>query len=186
MLNRFLHGRIRAFERRYGYDGSYMHELADLDRTGFLRFMRTSSGLGQHTGCLPPTAFFAAKLAAILHEDCGPCAQLVVDMALEAGVAPTTLAALAAGRIDAAGEDAALAFRFARALLTASPVLEDLRAAATTRFGAAGPAALGLAVVTARIYPVLKRAMGHAHACRRLRVGDDDIVPRSTVAAAPA
>jgi hypothetical protein len=186
MLNRFLHARVRAFERRYGYDGSYMHELVELDRTGFLRFMQISSGLGQHAGCLPPAAFFAARLAAILHEDCGPCAQLVVDMALEAGVAPATLTALAAGRPDEADGDAALAFRFARALLAASPALEDLRTAATARFGDAGPADLGLAVVSARVYPVLKRAMGQAHACQRLRVGDDDIVLPGTVAASRA
>jgi hypothetical protein len=146
MLNRFLHARVRAFERRYGYDGSYMHELVELDRTGFLRFMQISSGLGQHAGCLPPAAFFAARLAAILHEDCGPCAQLVVDMALEAGVAPATLTALAAGRPDEADGD----------------------------------------VVSARVYPVLKRAMGQAHACQRLRVGDDDIVLPGTVAASRA
>ncbi|MCB1748623.1 MAG: hypothetical protein H6977_09120 [Gammaproteobacteria bacterium] len=185
MLNRFLHARIRAFEHRYGYDGGYMHELADLDRAGFLRFMRTSSGLGQHAGCLPPAAFFAARLAAVMHEDCGPCAQLVVDMALAAGVAPATLAALVGGRPGEADADAALAFRFAIALLGVTPELDALRDAATTRFGAAGPADLGLAVVSARIYPVLKRAMGHAHACQRLRVGSGDIVP-GLAARAPA
>lgn len=170
MLDAFYHWRIRAFENQYDYDASYLHELADLDAAALRKFVAAGSGIGRHRGALPVDALFAAKLAAAMHEDCGPCAQLVIDMAREAGVADATLRALAAGKPDDAPPGASLAYRFAGALLAAADGLDDLRADVERDFGPSGPATLGLATVSAAMYPVLKRAMGHAKQCAQLRV----------------
>jgi len=168
MLRRLIHARIRAFERRYDYDARYLHELADLDGATFRAFSSAAARLGRRPGALPAAAWFGARLAAMLAEDCGPCTQLNVDMAREAGVDQNSLRALLAGRPDAAREDAALGFRFAQAVIDDLPTLATLRAAVVSRYGAAAPAALGVAVVGARLYPPLKRAMGHAGVCTRV------------------
>ncbi len=165
MLRRFIHARIRAFERRYDYDARYLHELAECDGAAFRAFTGAAARLGRPRAGLPAATWFGARLAAMLAEDCGPCTQLNVDMAREAGVDASTLRALLAGTPDAASGDAALGFRFAQAVIDDLPTLTALRAAVVTRYGAAAPAALGLAVVGARLYPPLKRAMGHAGVC---------------------
>lgn len=177
MLKRLFHAQIKKFEREFGYDGGYMHELADLDAMAFWKFSRVATA-GEHRGGLPAEATYAAKLAAALHEDCGPCAQLVIDLALKAGVAASTLEALAAGDLAAAPSDAALGFRFAQSVLTSAGDLDDRRAEVERRFGAKGPALLGLALTIGRIFPVLKRAMGHAHACTRLEIAGKPAVVR--------
>lgn len=176
MLKSLLHTAIRAFERRYDYDAGYLHEVAENDPFGLWKFIGITRA-GERSGGLPLDAVFAARLAAAMHEDCGPCAQIVIDMAIEAGVEPGTLAALAAGNPDAAPEDCALAFRFARAVLTADTDVDALRDAVTARFGRRGPWYLSLALSTARLYPVMKRATGHARACTRLKVGGETITP---------
>jgi len=168
MLKRFIHARIRAFERRYDYDARYLHELADLDGAGLRAFSGAAARLGRRHAEVPAAAWFGARLAAMLAEDCGPCTQLTVDMAREAGVDLHTLHALLAGTPDTAQEDAALGFRFAHAVIDDLPTLAALRCAVVTRYGAAAPAALGLAVVGARLYPPLKRAMGYAGVCTRV------------------
>ncbi len=169
MLKSLLHWRIRAFERRYDYDAGFLHELVDIDIAGLFKIQRLT-GIGQHHGGLPASALYAAKLAAAMHEDCGPCAQIVINMALEAGVEGAQLAALAAGTLERVPADTAAAFRFARAVLERGE-LEAARAAVIEHFGARGPACLGLALSVGRTYPVLKRAMGHAQTCVALDVG---------------
>jgi hypothetical protein len=44
--------------------------------------------------------------------------------------------------------------------------------------------ALSLHTMTGRNYPVLKRALGHAKSCQRVRVGDAEIAVSQTLKAA--
>ena len=176
MLKALFHFIIRRFERTYDYDSSYMHALVDLDPRGFWQFSRVASAAEYRAG-LPLAAFFAAKLAATLHEDCGPCAQLVIKMALAAKVPAASLTALVRGDDAGAGPDAAIAFRFCQAVLQNAPDLETWRTAVLAQFGPRGPAFLGLTLCLARMFPVLKRAMGHAHTCSRLDIDGVVIAP---------
>jgi hypothetical protein len=174
MIKRLMHYWTARFEREFAYDASYMHELIDLDARGFWHFSRIAYA-GEYRAGLPVGAILAAKLAATLHEDCGPCAQLVVNFAAKAGMPPASVAALVRNDPARAGPDAGLAFRFAQAVLTNAPELTALRAEVVARFGRCGPALLGFAIAVARMFPVLKRAMGHAHTCVRLQVAGTPI-----------
>ena len=67
-----------------------MREIAGSGLATLLRFLMFSGFAAQRAGLSPP-ALFAAKIAATLAEDCGPCTQLVVTMAEREGVSPTML-----------------------------------------------------------------------------------------------
>lgn len=180
MFGWLYHSMLRRMERRYGYDATYLHEVVDTAPEAARRFLKMQMA-GKWQGDLPRDAFHAASLGGAVHEDCGPCVQIVTDMALEAGVAPATLAALLSGGGDT---QAKLAFDYARALLAASDKLDALRDAAKDAFGARGLIALSLTAMTARNFPVLKRAMGHARECRRVKVGSDQIAVAPSLKAA--
>lgn len=182
MLGWLYHRMIGRLERRYGYDATYLHELADAAPAAFRRFGRMQMA-GKWQGPLPSDAWRAASIAGALHEDCGPCVQIATDMAIEAGVAPALIAALLSDGA-APDADAKLAFDYGRALLAADPALDDLRDAAKQRWGEAGVIALSLTAMTARNFPVLKRAMGHAKACQRVRVGQEQIAVAPALKAA--
>ena len=84
---------LRAFAGRYGYDVSYLEMLLNESPSAFFKFaplMKASA----HREVVPVNASFAAKITGGLAEDCGPCTQLVVDMALEAGMAKDQIEAV--------------------------------------------------------------------------------------------
>ncbi|MEQ9639323.1 MAG: hypothetical protein RIM84_04795 [Alphaproteobacteria bacterium] len=169
MLKWLIRNRLDAFEKKYRYDLGYMRELMDLDYAGFRHFARAIGG-GKYRGALPRDAWYAAKLATMQHDDCGPCAQLCVDMALEEGVPADALKAGADRAPAAMPADMALAWRFATATLTRDPAADHLRDQAVARWGAAGAASLALTITLARLYPTLKYAMGHGKTCQTLSV----------------
>lgn len=176
MLKRLLHRRLRRFEADFDYDMGYAHELLEISRDAFMRFSRFM-GMARYRENLPAPAWHAARLAATLTEDCGPCAQLVVTMAERDGVAPELLRAVVAGDADGMDESTALGWRFATAVLAHDPEADALRDTIRQRWGDRAVASLALAIASARVFPTLKYALGHGRTCTRLRIGDAEAAP---------
>src|SRR5262245_57000334 len=95
MIRSLLHAVTRAFERRYDYDATYMHEIADTSVGAFAK-LALLQPMNAHREGITLDALYAARIAAVRFEDCGPCAQLVVNMALEAGVTPSMVRTIVA------------------------------------------------------------------------------------------
>jgi AhpD family alkylhydroperoxidase len=182
MLKSFLHRYVRGFAKRYNYDASYMHEIADISTAGFIRLALMQTAGGQWQSNAPRDPYHAAGIAAVLVEDCGPCVQIATDIAVEAGVPPQTIAALLAGAPT--DPDAQLGFEYGRALIGGSDEVDTLREAIERKWGKAALLAISLHALTGRNFPVIKRAMGHAKACQRVRVGTEDILVNRMLKAA--
>jgi hypothetical protein len=164
-----LHRKVAEFEAAYGYDASYQHEMIDAAPASAAIFA-TIPLLVDRTAA-PAEALTAAASASVFVEDCQPCAQVGLDMARQGGVPAGTLRAIVAGDEEAMGPDAALAWRFARAViahdeLTASPLRREI----LHRWGSAGLVALALSITTSRVYPTMKYALGHGRPIRELKV----------------
>lgn len=176
MLKWMFHRKLRTFERKHDYDGSYLHEVLDADLGAFMRFS-VATGLGGYRKDAPLEAQVAAGLTASVHADCGPCTQLGVGFALEAGVASSTVAAIVASDDDAMPPDAALAARFARAVIARDPDADRHREEITRRWGLRALLSLTFAIMAAQLYPTLKYALGHGKACTRVVVGERIVTP---------
>lgn len=172
------HWRIEGFERQWSYDASYLHEITEMAPDTLVRF-QTFQGLAAYQGSAPPLLIAGATLGAILEEDCGPCAQLTVDMLLARGVSPSVINALIEGAFDSTQESAALGFRFAQALMRRDDAVQGLRHAVTSQYGQSAALAVAYAVLVTRSYPLLKRALGHGQACLRLKVAGETHTVRS-------
>ena len=169
MLRFLLSRYITRFERQWAYDASYMRELLDLSPWTFIKFGLVTS-LGHRTDA-PPAAVAAAGLVGTLTEDCGPCTQISVDLALAHGLPAATLQAILAGDEAAMGPDAALGYAFAKASLARDLEEADrLRDEVIRRWGRKGLTNLGLILMASRTYPTLKYALGHGRACSRVEV----------------
>ena len=169
MLKALLARQIDKMESRWGYDASYMRRLLAVSPGGLLRFGLVSSMVDAKAA--PAGAIAAAKLAGTLTEDCGPCTQIVTDMASAEGVPPEVLRAILAGNEAAMGPEAALAWRFARASLARDMAAADpLRDEIVGRWGDPGLVAVSMALTTARMYPTLKYALGYGKACSKVIV----------------
>ena len=182
MIKWFIHRYVRNMERRYDYDATYLHELADISTTAFRRFIKMQLAGGQWRAGAPKDAWFAVAIAGALVEDCGPCVQITTDMAVEGGMSPETIQALLSGA--SANLDAQLGFDYGRALLTSGDDLDELRDTIVAKWGKKALVALSLRAMSGRNFPVLKRAMGHAKTCQRVRVGSAEIAVNQTLKAA--
>lgn len=182
MLRWFLRRNIRGMEKKYSYDATYMHEMMDDSLSAFLRFAAIQMSGGTFRGSAPANAWFAAGIAGALMEDCGPCVQIASDIAIEQGMSGEIIKALLSGAPTDA--DAQLGFDYGRALVAASENLDDLREKITGKWGKKALMALTLRTMTTRNFPVIKRAMGHAKTCQRVRVGKDDIAVNEALKAA--
>jgi hypothetical protein len=182
MLDWLIRRRLSAFERRYGYDVGYARELLSTTRKGFWHYVRLGS-MANHRDGVPRDAWFAAKLVAARSEDCGPCTQLAVDMAREAGVKDRLLRAVLRSDVPSLDADTALALRYAEAAIAHASDLPAWRDQVVQRWGERGLASLALTITGTRMYPMLKYALGHGRACQRVQVGPEAVAP-STVTAA--
>lgn len=172
------HRLTERFERQWFYDASYLHEITEIAPETLVRF-QVFQGLAAYQGSAPPLLIAGATLGAMLEEDCGPCAQLTVDMLSARGVSPSVIRALVDGAEESTEESAVLGFRFAQALMRRDETAPSLRHTITRRYGQSAALAVAYAVMVARSYPLLKRALGHGQACLRLVVDGESRTVRS-------
>ena len=169
LLDRFA---IRPFEKSFDYDAGYMRAVLEARPVSFLKFSVLPSLANRRDA--PAEALAAAGILATLSEDCGPCTQIGVDIALKGGARAEVLRAILAGDEAAMGPDAALGYRFARASLARDLEAADVaRDEVVRRWGRKGLIALAMALTTSRMYPTLKYAMGHGRACSKVMVAGE-------------
>jgi len=172
---RFLTRRmIDHLGRRFGYDVSYMHAMLDASPSAFRRFGKATA-LARHREVVDAAPHFAANLVGTLGEDCGPCTQIVADMAQRAGVPTAQIAAVLRGQVAEMHDDVALAYRFASAIFAASPDADALREQVRERWGDKGVVELTFALQGSRLYPMVKAGLGFAKECRQVTVGGESV-----------
>jgi hypothetical protein len=169
MFKWLMHRGTAIFERQWNYDASYVHEMIEADARAAWMFQR-ATGLGKYRKDVPVEALAAAGITAVRHEDCGPCTQLGVSMFERAGVDPAVLRAVLTETPALMPPDVALAWRFTRATLDHDQSADLYRHEIIKRWGPRAVVSLAFAIVTARMYPTLKYAMGHGKACTRIVV----------------
>lgn len=169
MFKWLMHKGIRAFERQWNYDAAYVHEMIDADPRAAWMFQR-ATGLGKYRKDVPIEALAAAAITAVKNEDCGPCTQLGVQMFERAGVDPKVLRAILTETPSQMPGHVALAWRFTRATLDRDPQADEYRDEITRLWGPRAVISLAFAMVTSRMYPTVKYAMGHGKACTRIVV----------------
>jgi len=159
---------ITAFENHYGYDATYMHNLLETAPGAYRRFSKVIP-MATHQNKIPADAFYIAKIAAMLSEDCGSCLQLAVKMALEARIARVVIQAA----LDGGGElppHLYDVYNFAMAVAQNKPLDDALAARVKHRYGPEGVAELALGIAGARIFPTIKRALGYNKSCSMVRI----------------
>jgi hypothetical protein len=183
MFKWLMHKATAAFEGQWGYDAGYVHELIDIDPRAARMFHR-ATGLGKYRQDVPADAWAATAITAVRSEDCGPCTQLGVAMAERAGVDAKVLRAILTDDPTGMPEHVALAWRFTRATIDHDPSADRFRHEIIKRWGPRAAVSLAFAILTSRMYPTVKYAMGHGQACTRIFVGGTPISFDTTAAAA--
>lgn len=167
---------LLALKNRYDYDVRYQQDILATDLGAFLKFMGFQT-MVSHSGNVPAGPLFAARIRSILSEDCGPCTQLVVDMALEAKVSPEIVQAIIDQDLDKLPKEIALVVQFTELVLAHNPEADDLREKVRDLWGSQGLITLGFAISAYRVYPALKYTLGYGKACSRILVSESSFAP---------
>ncbi|HEU0031076.1 MAG TPA: hypothetical protein VFQ53_10625 [Kofleriaceae bacterium] len=154
---------------------SYAREILAADPKAILAFAKVVK-LGHYRRDIPLAAHRAASLVGTMTEDCGPCTQLGVTMALREGVPAQTIAAVIRNDEAAMPDEVRLAVRFARASLARTPEADALRDEIVKRWGKRALVSLAFGLAASRIYPTVKYALGHGKACQRIVVEGTPLV----------
>ena len=176
MIRYMFNKTLLSMQRRYDYDVTYMQDILKTDLKAFLKFMGFQT-MSSHAGNLPAGPLFAARIRAIIWDDCGPCTQLVVNMALEAKLDPGIVRAIIDGDWTSLPEEIALVAQFTELVLAHDPEADDLREKILALWGAEGLIAIGYGISSSRVYPALKYTLGYGKACSRISVNEASLAP---------
>jgi AhpD family alkylhydroperoxidase len=166
-MNRWLLGKLLTWgELQLGVATDYAWHLRDVAPSRLWRFSLIKGVEGPRR-FTPPEVWHSAGLAAAMVEDCGPCVQIHVNLALKEMVDAQVLRALVAGELDKVPRHVATAFRFGEAV-SRGIMADELRDEIRKLWGERGLIELAFTIATARFYPAVKRGMGYAHTCERV------------------
>jgi hypothetical protein len=172
---------IEAMARRTGGDAEYIIKLRSISPRA-LRQVGAAARMLSHREAVPAVAGYAAQLIGALAEGCGSCVQINVHMARDARVADEQIAAILQDDEEQLSSEAAVAIRFARAIIRHSADEGPAREAVRAKWGDKGVVDLTIATQTSRFLSMLKGGFGYATQCGSLMVGEQSVVPVSKAA----
>ena len=167
MIKALVERLIRKQEAVTGESADFMRDIYAGNPGAFWRFAMFVP-MSRVAGTLPLDAACAVRIAASHAEDCGPCLQTTITLSLAAGANPDMLRAAVASNTTAMDEKTRIAFEFAEAIIAHDIRAEELRPVIEAWWGKAGITEIALAIASTRVYPMVKRAMGYAHACQHV------------------
>lgn len=169
MLRRLLHQALDREEKKLGESVDYLRHVVEVSPGALLRF----AALGPFANCrkvLPADAWFTGQVVAAQREDCGPCLQITVNLARQAGVDRAVLRAALDGDVAALPDELADVHRFTRAVVDRTDDADALRETVRARYGDRGLIELAYAIASSRIPPTVKRVLGFAQSCSLIHV----------------
>ncbi len=155
---------IERAERRLGRDLDYVREIARVSPRLLMRYNRIFSFLDpvRH---VPKPAYHVARIRGALASDCGTCAEIEVNLARSAGVAPHIISACVQGDAAALGSELAAVMHLSDAVTRDRTDDSDARAVIVSAYGEVGLIELSFTMNGAAMVPGIKRAMGYSTAC---------------------
>jgi hypothetical protein len=175
MLKQLLKNKLAAFGRTWNYDTSYMTEIVDKAGVGALQPMSALQRLSNYRRDVPLNVYYGAVLTAGRAADCGPCLQLGITMAERAGVAPELIRNVLREDLAALPEDVRLGVELAKGTIARDGSGEAARAEIVRRWGMRALVSIAYGLIAAQAYPTFKYAIGHGHACVRVRIAGDEL-----------
>ena len=168
MINMLINKKLDSVEKELGVPVDEARYMAEHNLRAFYAFSKVQD-FANLRRVLPAEMYYMAKIAAYRQEDCGSCLQIAVNQARKAGLAPAAIQAAVDRNLGALSPDARIIFRFAESQVNREDD-PDARAQIIQRFGHDGLIELALALTSARMFPTMKRVLGYAVSCSRVKV----------------
>lgn len=179
MIKWIFNKMLVSMQTRYDYDVRYMQDVLNVGSLTFLKYMGFQT-MATHCGNLSDELLYAVRLRAIIEDDCGPCTQLVVNMALEAGICASLIASIINNELSDLPEEIAQVCNFTNLVIARSPEAEDIKEQVVAKWGQQGLITIAFAISSYRVFPALKYTLGYGATCQRIQVNDVSMPPKQT------
>lgn len=155
---------IRGMEERLGVELPYLWHIRDVS-PGTLGPLALFLPLVGHGKRVPKDLMHLARIGATLVQDCGECLQIAVNVAAQEGVSRSVVEAGVRGDLEKLSDVQAAALKFGQSVSSGMDGAEH-RDVLLAAVGEGGVVELATAVASSQVFPVLKRGLGMARACR--------------------
>jgi len=160
---------IREREKTLGVTLDYQRDMAAASPGSALRLQEIAR-LARDGQAVPEPVALMAALGATLAEDCGDCVQIYVNLAAKAGIEHRFIKSALEHRLADLPTDLKLGLCFGRVVAENDPMLLEKGAALEARFGRKALVDLAMIVALARVFPTVKRALGHSRSCAEAKI----------------
>jgi len=155
---------IESAEKKLGEPVDWLRKLLTSSKSAVLKYF-LSTPLANHPKFATAGQVAAAKIRTVLHESCGSCVQIEINLAKQNGVPAETIKHIAEENYDSLSEEISLVARFTDAVLLRNMEEQDLRKNIIEMHGEHILSEISLAIATAQFHPTVKRAMGYGTVC---------------------
>ncbi len=169
MIAAFAERKIAAVEQEIGEQANYLRDIFRVSRPAFWKFLLFTP-LSSHRRAASAEACAIAGLVGARSEDCGTCLQIAVNIALKSDVDPEIVRAVLDNDPDRLQLELAEVYRFAEAVVTAAPEAAERSDRLKQTLGEEAVVDLSLAIATSRLFPTVRRGLGHAISCAQVQI----------------
>ncbi len=171
MLNRWVENRIKGFEDLTGQSADYLRDIYEGSHSAFFKYLMFQQGIGAHQSAAPSDALAVVAIAVMRQQDCGPCMQITMTFAEMENVDEAVLRAAFDRDLDALPAPLDMVYLYAEAVVRSDWKSADYEPLVRAHYGDAAMVDFALRIASSAVYPTLKRALGHGHACTSVKIG---------------
>ena len=148
---------LKEIGQAYNYDTGYLQKLLK-DAPEAYGVLYDARGISSHRKSLPLEAHYVARVATMRVEDCGPCTELNLRMAIEEGVDRKLLETVL-HRPEELPQQLRDIYEHAQASVTGEDLSYERADRIKKAYGSEGFAELAVVITGCQMYPNLKRAL---------------------------
>jgi hypothetical protein len=159
---------LNTVEKNLGESVDWARKLLNSSKSAVFKYF-LSTPLANHRKFATAGQIAAAKIKTVLHESCGSCVQIEINLAKQNEVTSNLIENLVENKYGQLPEDISLIARYTDSVLKRDSDEVELRGKIKQELGEDLLSEIALAIATAQFHPTVKRTMGYGTVCN---VGD--------------
>lgn len=160
---------IAFFKAHYHYDTTYMEEMLSSSPKSYEVF-ENFLPMATFTNKAPLDAINVARITAIINEDCGTCAQLYIDLALEAGLDKEIVKEIVFNNGQNLPTQLKDLYNFTLRVSNSETIEEALYAKMNEYYSKEVLVEISLAIAATKVFPTIKRVLNLAQSCSLIKL----------------
>jgi hypothetical protein len=160
---------IESYKTHYNYDTSFMEEMINVSEKSyevFENFLPMAS-FGNNT---PTDVLNIVRITAIKNEDCGTCAQLYVDLAVDAGLDKDIIKEIIYNQGKNLTDELKILYDFTLAVSNNETISTDLYDKINKLYSREVLTEISLAIAATKVFPTIKRTLNYLKSCYMIQI----------------